>query len=32
MVRLLLMYDPTTTPLTILRMLNTAQDLPPLLA
>ena len=30
--RLLLVYDPTTTPPTILRVLNTAQDLPPLLA
>jgi toxin ParE1/3/4 len=30
--RLLLVYDPTTTPATILRVLNTAQDLPPLLA
>jgi plasmid stabilization system protein ParE len=29
---LLLAYDPTTTPPTILRVLNTAQDLPPLLA
>jgi plasmid stabilization system protein ParE len=30
--RLLLVYDPTTNPATILRVLNTAQDLPPLLA
>ena len=30
--QLLLVYDPTTTPPTILRVLNTAQDLPPLLA
>jgi plasmid stabilization system protein ParE len=30
--RLLLVYDPTTRPATILRVLNTAQDLPPLLA
>ena len=30
--RLLLVYDPTTDPATILRVLNTAQDLPPLLA
>lgn len=30
--RLLLVYDPTTTPPTILRVLNTAQDLSPLLA
>jgi plasmid stabilization system protein ParE len=30
--RLLLVYDPTTNPVTILRVLNTAQDLPPLLA
>lgn len=30
--RLLLVYDPTTNPPTILRVLNTAQDLPPLLA
>lgn len=30
--RLLLVYDPTTTPPTILRVLNTAQDLPPLFA
>jgi len=26
--RLLLVYDPTTNPATILRVLNTAQDLP----
>jgi len=30
--RLLLVYDPTTDPATILRVLNTARDLPPLLA
>ena len=30
--RLLLVYDPTTNPASILRVLNTAQDLPPLLA
>jgi plasmid stabilization system protein ParE len=30
--RILLVYDPTTSPATILRVLNTAQDLPPLLA
>jgi plasmid stabilization system protein ParE len=30
--RLLLVYDPTTNPATILRVLNTAQDLPPLFA
>ena len=30
--RLLLVYDPTANPATILRVLNTAQDLPPLLA
>lgn len=30
--RLVLVYDPTMTPPTILRVLNTAQDLPPLLA
>ena len=30
--KLLLVYDPTATPATILRVLNTAQDLPPLLA
>ena len=30
--RLLLVYDPTTNPATILRVLNTARDLPPLLA
>jgi plasmid stabilization system protein ParE len=30
--RLLLVHDPTTNPATILRVLNTAQDLPPLLA
>jgi toxin ParE1/3/4 len=30
--RLLLVYDPTTTPATILRVLSTAQDLPALLA
>jgi plasmid stabilization system protein ParE len=30
--RLLLVYDPTTKPATILRVLNTAQDLLPLLA
>lgn len=30
--KLLLVYDPTTTPATILRVLNTTQDLPPLLA
>ena len=29
---LLRVYDPTTTPATILRVLNTAQDLPQLLA
>ena len=29
---LLLVYDPTTSPATILRILNTAQDLGPLLA
>lgn len=29
---LLLVYDPTTSPATILRVLNTAQDLRPLLA
>lgn len=29
---LLLVYDPTTNPATILRVLNTARDLPPLLA
>jgi len=29
---LLLIYDPTTDPVTILRVLNTAQDLPALLA
>jgi plasmid stabilization system protein ParE len=29
---LLLVYDPTTTPATILRVLNRAQDLPQLLA
>ena len=29
---LLLVYDPTTSPATILRVLNTAQDLGPLLA
>ena len=29
--RLLLVYDPTTNPASILRVLNTAQDLPPLL-
>ena len=30
--RLLLVYDPTTSPATILRVLNTTRDLPPLLA
>jgi plasmid stabilization system protein ParE len=30
--KLLLVYDPTTTPATILRVLNTNQDLPALLA
>lgn len=30
--KLLLVYDPSTTPATILRVLNTTQDLPPLLA
>ena len=30
--KLLLVYDPTTTPTTILRVLGTAQDLSPLLA
>lgn len=30
--RLLLVYDPTTQPATILRVLNTAQNLSPLLA
>lgn len=30
--RLLLVYDPTTAPPTILRVLNTARDLPSLLA
>jgi len=30
--RLLMVYDPTTTPATILRVLDTARDLPPLLA
>jgi plasmid stabilization system protein ParE len=30
--RLLLVYDPTTKPPTIQRVLNTARDLPPLLA
>jgi toxin ParE1/3/4 len=30
--KLLLVYDPTTTPATILRVLNTNQDLGPLLA
>jgi plasmid stabilization system protein ParE len=30
--KLLLVYDPTMTPATILRVLSTAQDLPPLLA
>ena len=30
--RLLLVYDPTTNPASILRVLNTAQDPPPLLA
>lgn len=30
--RLLVVYDPTTNPATILRVLNTARDLPPLLA
>jgi plasmid stabilization system protein ParE len=30
--RLLMVYDPTTNPATILRVLNTARDLPPLLA
>ena len=30
--KLLLVYDPTTTPATILRVLNTSQDLPTLLA
>jgi plasmid stabilization system protein ParE len=30
--RLLLVYDPTTTLATILRVLNTARDLPPLLS
>ncbi len=30
--RLLLVYDPTTTPATILRVLNTTRDLPSLLA
>ncbi len=30
--RLLLVYDPTTEPATMLRVLNTAQDLPRLLA
>lgn len=30
--KLLLVYDPTTTPATILRVLNTGQDLPTLLA
>ena len=30
--RLLLVYDPTTNPATILRVLSTDQDLPPLLA
>jgi plasmid stabilization system protein ParE len=30
--KLLLVYDPTTTPAKILRILNTAQDLAPLLA
>lgn len=27
-----MVYDPTTNPATILRVLNTARDLPPLLA
>lgn len=30
--KLLLVYDPATTPATILRVLNTAQDLPPILS
>ena len=30
--QLLLVYDPTSSPASILRVLNTAQDLPPLLA
>lgn len=30
--KLLLVYDPTTAPATVLRVLSTAQDLPPLLA
>lgn len=30
--KLLLVYDPTTSPATILRVLNTSQDLPALLA
>ena len=30
--RLLLVYDPTNDPVTILRVLNAARDLPPLLA
>ena len=30
--KLLLVYDPTTSPATILRVLNTSQDLPTLLA
>ena len=30
--RLVLVYDPTTDPASILRVLSTAQDLPPLLA
>jgi plasmid stabilization system protein ParE len=30
--QLLLVYDPTTSPATVLRVLDTAQDLPPLLA
>jgi hypothetical protein len=30
--RLLLVYDPTTNPASILRVLNTTQNLPPLLA
>ncbi len=30
--QLLLVYDPTTTPATVLRVLNATQNLPPLLA
>lgn len=30
--QLLLVYDPTTNPATVLRVLNSAQELPPLLA